>query len=80
MMSNNDGKLKEKYSVHFLAMQWLLVFSSYSVFMIALKLFLESKVSRRKKKVFHQVNITPPKHVFCKQRKETHTKYVKCRG
>ena len=39
MMSNNDGKLKEKYFVHFLAMQWLLLYSSYSVLMIALKQF-----------------------------------------
>ena len=48
-MSNNDGKLKREDFVLFLAMQWQLAYSSYSILMIAPKLFRERIVSWRKK-------------------------------
>ena len=48
MMSNNDRKLKRKNFALFLAMQWLLAYSSYSILIIAPKLIREESQSTKK--------------------------------
>ena len=48
MMSNNDRKLKRKNFALFLAMRWLLAYSSYSILIIAPKLIREESQSTKK--------------------------------
>ena len=48
MMHNNDRKLKRKNFALFLAMQWLLVYSSSSILIIAPKLIREESQSTKK--------------------------------